>query len=572
VRSSSKEITRCFNYLSLRSRITLTLSSVVQVLLVALDGLAFLYLAAVVKFSPTTTTSGIVVDTSTSKLVAIVILLSTRSILASLVNWVTVQQLAREEARLATSAFDRLSERSVLFAGPLETQLHNSVDRGPYALVKTCVNTCAIFSESLTALVLLGIFLIYSPITALTAVLYFLIVISIQHTYLSRKTRSQGIKIVATTNALYQVLADVAQLRKVFSRPSLDSVKKPISALRLDLANAHARTSYLATVPRYLLELSLAIGVLVVGSVAYVTSSSSQALGSLVLFTGVSFRLLPIVNRIQTLALTILADLPTALLSFQNPVTEVGESPKHFQDPKCAIQLRGVGFRYPNSLSNSLLEIDLQIIHGRQYALIGPSGAGKTTLVDILLGLHAPTEGTILLNTDLKSAYVSQDTHIAYMPLANNVALRWDNLEIDYERVEYALGRAGLNEFIDRIGDPTPMMNTSLSGGQKQRIGLARAFYSNANFIVLDEVTSSLDAETELGVIRKIDELRGDITVIIVTHRLTTIQHADHVFYLDQGRLVGSSTFDELAEQLPQLTRQVQIGRFDFARGISPIE
>lgn len=127
--------------------------------------------------------------------------------------------------------------------------------------------------------------------------------------------------------------------------------------------------------------------------------------------------------------------------------------------------------------------------------------------------------------------------------------------------MESALKRAGLHEFLTRIDDPTPLLNESLSGGQKQRIGLARTFYSGADFIVLDEVTSALDAETEKSVVEQIYELRSDVTAVIVANRLSIVQGADHVFYLENGRLIGSDTFQALADTLPQFRQQIEFGQ-----------
>ena len=317
-------------------------------------------------------------------------------------------------------------------------------------------------------------------------------------------------------------------------------------------------------VPRYLLELTLAIGILIMGGVAYLASGPTQALTAVVLFTGVSFRLLPVVNRVQVLALTIIGEIPTAKLIFEMPSKAADLVAQQPQETSNVLEMLGVNFQYSESGAQVLRDISLRLERGKQYAIVGPSGAGKTTLVDIFLGLLQPTSGAMRRDKVSVSAYVPQETHIAYMSLAENVALVWNRSDVDPSRVESALKRAGLHEFLTRIDDPTPLLNESLSGGQKQRIGLARAFYSGADFIVLDEVTSALDAETEKSVVEQIYGLRGDVTAIIVAHRLSTVQHADHVFYLENGRLIGSDTFQALADTLPQFRQQIEFGQIQL--------
>jgi ABC-type multidrug transport system fused ATPase/permease subunit len=208
------------------------------------------------------------------------------------------------------------------------------------------------------------------------------------------------------------------------------------------------------------------------------------------------------------------------------------------------------------------ISIDLQF--GKQYAIVGPSGVGKTTLVDIFLGLNAPQSGTIRREPNLKLAYVPQDTFIASVSLAQNIALSWDFNSVNHEKVLEVLSQAQLTEFVDLVYEQKPLDSSALSGGQKQRIGLARALYAGANFLVLDEITSALDMETEQQIYKTINALRGSATVVIVAHRLSTVQRADVVFYLDNGTVAGSGSFAELSASLPSFRRQIELSQIDL--------
>lgn len=179
-----------------------------------------------------------------------------------------------------------------------------------------------------------------------------------------------------------------------------------LSGYRSSLSEARGHSSFISMVPRYLLELTLAIGILVMGGVAYLASGPTQALTAVVLFTGVSFRLLPVVNRIQVLALTIINDVPTAKLIFEMPVSNAKQVIEQPQEAGNLLEMRGVNFQYSDSGNPVLRDISLNLEKGKQYAIVGPSGAGKTTLVDILLGLLQPTAGSMRRDTLSVSAYV----------------------------------------------------------------------------------------------------------------------------------------------------------------------
>lgn len=549
---------------SRRGRVILLISTIVQVALVALDAMALLLLTSVFKFARDTDLSAITVNTTTSSLLAIIVLFAARSALTAIVSWVTVRQLAREESRIGVSAFSVLLNPTTRLEGTIDTHFHNGVDRVPDSLLKVGISVSAMISELLTAVVLLGLFVVFDPLTALTSIFYFSAVVIAQHRTLAKVSYRQGVETMRLRDGLYRVLGDAARLRRTLSESSADSMTGFLSKYRSQLSDTRGRSAFVATVPRYLLELTLAIGIMIMGGVSYLTSGPTQALTTVVLFTGISFRLLPVVNRIQILALTIIGDVPTANLVFQMPHSTpkvIVEDPK---ESKNALELQGVNFRYSNSGDLVLRDINLCIEKDKQYAIVGPSGSGKTTLVDIFLALLEPTSGSIQRDKKNVSAYVPQETHIAYISLAENVALAWNRADVDFRRVESALMRAGLHEFLPRIDDLTPLLNESLSGGQRQRIGLARAFYSEASFIVLDEVTSALDAETEKDIVEQICELRGDVTAVIVAHRLSTVRHADHVFYLEDGRLIGSDTFQVLADTLPQFRQQIVLGQINL--------
>jgi ABC-type multidrug transport system fused ATPase/permease subunit len=193
--------------------------------------------------------------------------------------------------------------------------------------------------------------------------------------------------------------------------------------------------------------------------------------------------------------------------------------------------------------------------------------------VDVILGVLHPQTGEILISgTDPETAvnnwpgaisYVPQETYIADASIAQNVALGFPPEQINLELVKESLKRAQLSDFIESLenGLDTEVgeRGTQLSGGQRQRLGIARALYTKPKLLILDEATSSLDAETEQAISSSIQSLKSDVTLIVIAHRLSTIKEADIVHYIESGRIIGSGSFDELRRLIPS---------FDFSASI----
>jgi ABC-type multidrug transport system fused ATPase/permease subunit len=214
----------------------------------------------------------------------------------------------------------------------------------------------------------------------------------------------------------------------------------------------------------------------------------------------------------------------------------------------------------------------MNVTLGTSVGVVGPSGSGKSTLIDLLLGLRTPTAGVIAIDgTPLPEVVHSWRSRIGYVPqsvtlfdgtIGQNVALTWDD-DYDRDKVHEVLAKAQLQSLIDsrdagidaHIGE----RGMSLSGGQRQRLGIARALYSDPLVLVLDEATSSLDTKTEDDVVRELKTLRGEVTIIAVAHRISTIKDYDQICYLEGGRILGTGTFAKLASSVPQFGLQVQL-------------
>jgi ATP-binding cassette subfamily C protein len=210
-----------------------------------------------------------------------------------------------------------------------------------------------------------------------------------------------------------------------------------------------------------------------------------------------------------------------------------------------------------------LSDINLKLQIGKQYAFVGPSGSGKTTLADVCLGLIRPDSGHVFFSSGLTKdsvCYVPQSVELAVGSIAQNVALEWNKADIDMTRVNRALIESQLSELIISEESVESTGRPNLSGGQIQRLGIARILYRNPIFVVFDEATSALDAQTENEIMKLLDSLRKEITVVLIAHRLTTIQNADQIIYIDNGKIEGVGSFEELRIQIPAFAKQIELG------------
>ena len=550
--------------LTRRGRLVLLFYGATLVFLSALDAVALFLLANVFNTSMISGASEIVVDTSARDLALILILFTMRSLLSTLVTWFVTIQISNEEGRISVVEFEKLLNPKTILSSPQSSDFFNTVDRGPRSLISVLISSVTILCEFVTGLAVFTALLFIQPLTSILAIGYFVLVAVIQHRGLSKISTRYGKDSVGLTNSVYELLGDAANLRRVLSDQNRESLVNVLRTKRNKLAKTQGMVSFVATIPRYFLELVFAIGLAVIGGFTYLIAGPPEAFAATTLFVAAGFRLLPIVNRIQALFLLLLTTAPVAKLALKQFGTLPDTKYEYPQSAKNIYELKEVSFAYHDATDAVLNNITLDLQFGKQYAVVGPSGVGKTTLVDIFLGLNAPQAGTIRRQLNVKLAYVPQDTFIASVSLAQNVALSWDVNSVNHEKVIKALLQAQLTEFVERVSDQAPLDSSALSGGQKQRIGLARALYAGANFLVLDEITSALDMETEQQIYETINALRGNATVVIVAHRLSTVQRADTVFYLDNGTVAGSGTFAELSASLPSFRRQIELSQIDL--------
>lgn len=334
------------------------------------------------------------------------------------------------------------------------------------------------------------------------------------------------------------------------------------------LNDASLRVDMGARTPTYIIETICITGLLLIVGVMYgKTNDTVELISQLSAIAIAAFRILPSLGGISSAVNSIMFNMP-ALSAAYETLSQVKELEKeftlqektdsehmqhvNFQDK---LELKNIVFSYPNAEARVLDGVNITIKRGQAVAFIGPSGAGKTTLSDVVLALLEPQAGQILMDgIDIQElgtrwnhlvGYVPQSVYLIDNSVRNNVAFGYSEEEIDDEKVWKALEMAQIKDFVETLPEGLDTFvgefGVRFSGGQRQRMAIARALYSNPDILILDEATSALDNDTENAVMEAIDALQGIKTLIIVAHRLSTIRNCDVIYEIKDGKATERS-------------------------------
>lgn len=505
--------------------------------------------------------------------------------------------VARVEARSAKTIAE------IAFGGDLGDARKRSREEMMYAIqggspsafnvLLNAVNSLA--TETMLFVVICMGFLFIDPWATFGAVLYFgLIAFVMQYFVGSLMTRAGQVATegaVAANTAIGDLLSVFRELLVLGKR---DKYINEIYRARTAAADSAANQYYLSGMPRYIIEAALLVGVALFVLAQALAGDIIKSAATIGVFLSGGFRLTAAMLPLQNALLTINAVIPSArtaqkilelnkrtdnslgLGSMASKITSGLAKSGNLNAP-IGVELRGVSFVYSDADQAALKNVSFDIQAGSQVALMGPSGAGKSTIADLLCTVLTPTSGMIVRTESSKVLdHFSGKGRVGYVPqrpglvsgtILENVALAESDEEANREQAMEALQLANLADLISDLpeGLDTPLgkLQDGLSGGQMQRLGLARALYTRPGLLVMDEATSALDAESEAEIQKALDVMRGKVTVVLIAHRLNTIQHADKVILVEDGQVKDSGTLKELIARNPSVERVVDLMRVE---------
>jgi ABC-type multidrug transport system fused ATPase/permease subunit len=366
-----------------------------------------------------------------------------------------------------------------------------------------------------------------------------------------------------------KVSEGINSFRDLFIKGGREFYVNEIRKTKLQLAGYDAEIKFIPNISKYTIEISVILAVAVIAGIQFYLFDSNRAIAVISLFLAASTRIAPAVIRLQQNVIVVKSGLSGAKPTFDliDELKGIKELERletvistNHSDFRPTVELSNLKFAYLGATDDTIQDISLDVSEGEFIAFVGPSGGGKSTLIDLILGLLAPSSGLITISglapvDAIKKwpgsiGYVPQDVFIENSTVKENICLGFDPKTVSDQLVWDALKLADLSEFIEGLDGQLSYKisdaGKNLSGGQRQRLGIARALLTKPKIVIFDEATSALDAETENRVSESIMKLTGDCTVIFIAHRLSVVRSADMIYYLDKGKIINQGTFEEL--------------------------
>ena len=517
--------------------------------------------------------------------VGAVVLLVGRTVLSIFFTRRVLFFLSRRGAAISANLISRLLSQPLLTVQARTTQetLYAVTNGVSLITVQVLATAVVLISDiSLLFIMAVGLFIVDATTSIGTFVVFSFIGYFLYH-FMHVRAGMLGIKSSELNiNSNEKIVEVFGSYRESVVRNRRDYYAREIGKLRFSLADVSAEISFMPYVSKYVIESSVVIGALLIGATQFVLQDASHAVATLAIFLAAGTRIAPAVLRVQQGSITIRAGLGQATPTL-DLIDMLGDAPmiENVDDSVdivhegfiSEIKVTNTSLTYPNKPTPAISNITLTIPAGASVAFVGPSGAGKTTMIDVFLGVLSPDEGNVLISglPPLLAvakwpgavAYVPQDVVIAAGTIRENVSLGYPPETATDELVMGALKVAHLDRFVAGLpqGVDTPVgeRGAKISGGQRQRLGIARAMFTKPHLLVLDEATSSLDGETEASISAAIHAMRGSTTVVMIAHRLSTVRNADIVVYMAEGKAMASGTFEEVRRAVPDFDLQAKL-------------
>jgi len=420
---------------------------------------------------------------------------------------------------------------------------------------------------------------LFNPLVALTGISIFVGGYLIIYKLVSKRLHNNGKTISTVASERFRLMNEgFGGIKDLILLGRTDDFVNRFRKSGKQQSYAQGTNATIGLVPRYFMEL-LAFSALIILILVLIKNNNgdlSIVLPILGIYALAAFKVLPAMQQAYVnfsfLKGNIVAfeNVREDLLNARNATCDLQDANTEKLELKKSIKLENIDFTYPNKATPALKHLNLEILVNQTIGIVGPSGSGKSTAIDLLLGLITPDsgqlkiDGTIISNTNLRAwqnaiGFVPQSIFLSEGTIAENVAFGIPVQQINIDQVNKALSLAHLNELIEGmpegINTKVGERGIQLSGGQRQRIGIARALYHEASVLVFDEATSALDGITEKMVMDAIHDFSGQKTIIMIAHRLKTVQKCDTIFMIKNGQVVGQGAYETLIETNPEFER-----------------
>lgn len=513
------------------------------------------------------------------------VLLISKTILSVIFVRKTVFFLARRSADISANLISKvLSQPLIKVQSRSMQQTLYSVTSGVDSIAMGVLNTTVLIISDTSLLVILGIGLfIVDPVVALSTLFVFSGIAYLLYRLMQlRAIRLGEEQRQISIESSEKILEVLNSYREIVVRNRRSFYSRELGKLRFKLADVIAERAFMPNISKYVIEITVVVGSLAIAALQFAVNDAARAVAVLSVFLAASTRISPAVLRLQQGSIVIKSSVGSAgptldlieelenLTSGRGIVDELVFLHEGFS---AEIELKNVTLTYPTKRIPAIRDVSIQIKQGQVVSFVGPSGAGKTTIIDIILGVLKPDSGSVKIQgydplTSIQLwpgaiGYVPQDVMISNGTIRQNVCLGYSLSEVSEESIWQALEMAQLSDFVRNLPDGLDTSvgdrGAKLSGGQRQRLGIARAMFTKPRLLVLDEATSALDGSTEASIAEAIHGLKGGVTIVMIAHRLSTVKESDVIHYLDEGKLVLSGSFDELRQSIPEFDKQAKL-------------
>ena len=525
--------------------------------------------------------------------VLVCLLLVVKSIISAYLSQRILMYLSMKSAELSKNLTSKLFSSSPAHLRKYsEKEIIYSLTTGVEDLSLRVVAPISIMFSDVSLLVLLSLALLFTqPLVAIATIIYFAFVMYLLQRLTQRKATIYSREVTSQAIATSELIAQTIQgIRELFVKSQQHQVVAEISRRRFGMARKQARLAFIPSIGKYVMESSLVIGAFTLAGVQFLLVDASQALTSIAIFLGAGTRIAPALLRIQQSLSTyrvgsVSSERTLALAQELNQIeiapSEISRYSDNHQGFVAEVELNNALVKFENT-NWQMTRTSLNLKPGDRVAIVGPSGGGKTTLVDLLLGVYEPTEGTVSISQakPLEAvkkwpgaiAYVPQDSFVINGTLLENICFGYEVDEIPESKILAAVQNANLEDLVKSLPEGLNTIvgetGVKLSGGQRQRVSIARAMLTNPKIIVLDEATSALDMVSEESIAKMLSSLPKDVLVIMIAHRLSSVRNANLVLYIEDGDIRERGTFDEVRLRVPEFDYHADISGLGQSQNI----